>query len=113
MRTRSSSGVPGRPPSGSHQSVLGDRITGAGAPLFPLAWTGRFTVDVQQATPAQRAATTLHLKTTQGGGVQRGSDLASPIGPVLDQGRVVRRCSAWHQDMAVDLRPGALSGVEG
>ena len=73
------------------QVMPGYRLSGAGEPFFPLSRAGRLPVGVQQVVPAQRTSTALSLQEMQGTAVERGCAPAMPIGPVLGQGRVVRR----------------------
>jgi len=42
--------------------LLGDRLSGRGQPLFPLAWASRLILGVQQETSAVWAAAALHLQ---------------------------------------------------
>src|SRR5664280_2939307 len=71
----------------------------------------RFTIGVQQSVPAHRASTLLCLEQAQGGTVQQGWALATPLVPVLGQVGVVRGRRAWHQLVPYDLRPGEFRQV--
>jgi hypothetical protein len=68
------------------QIVSGGRLADSGEPFFPLAWAVGFTIGMQQSVPTQGTATTLGLKQTQGGAVQQGRVLATPVDPVWGQG---------------------------
>src|SRR4029453_15887535 len=92
--------------------LLDDRLPGSGQPLFPLAWASWLIIGVQQETSAVWAATTFQLEEMPGGLVQRrGWSGASPLGPVVGQGRVIWGCRALDQLVPDDLRPGELEQV--
>src|SRR5262249_43103949 len=92
--------------------LFGQHAPNGHEPLFPLAWAARFVLDVQKEFPAGGTASA--LASQKPGGVLvhgRGLLLASPIGPVLGQGGVIRRGSAVDRDVPDDLRPGKLGEV--
>ncbi len=73
--------------------VAAYRHLGRAQPLFPLGGGLWLVVGVEQAVPAQRGASVLRLEHAQVTAAQRGSALASPVGPVAGQGWVVQgRC---------------------
>src|SRR5919205_2636037 len=92
--------------------LFGQHAPDGHEPLFPFAWAAWFVLGVKKEFPADGAPSALTLQ--EPGGVLvhgRGLLLASPIGPVLGQGGVIRGSSAVHRDVSDDLRPGELGEV--
>lgn len=82
-------------------------------PSFPLAGGLWLAVGKQQILPAERASSVLRLDAEHRGRYQRWRlPLASPIGPILGQSRVIRVCPPDDQRVADDLRPGKLVEVD-
>ena len=78
-------------------------------PLLPLVWALRWVVGDKEKFPAQLAATPLRLEQSQAEVVQWwGCRSPSPTGPVLGQGRVIRRRPRLDHLVSDDLRPGVL-----
>jgi len=73
------------------QRLSAQGLAGGGEPQLPFLWGLRFVVGVQQVVPAEWAASALGLQEAQGGLIQRwGFTSATPVRPVVGQGRVVR-----------------------
>src|SRR5437763_8361197 len=90
------------------QALPGHRSEGGRKPLLPLARAVWLPDGVQKEVPAVRASAVLLSQQAQGGRVQRWLTLATPLGPVLGQFRVMGRCPAHDRSMPDDFRPGEL-----
>ena len=91
---------------------FGQRLPSGAHPLFPLAWALRWVVSDKQKLPTPRAATPLRLEQSQAEVVQWwGCRSPPPTGPVLGQGRVIRRSPGLDHLVSDDLRPGMFDQV--